>query len=153
MGGFHLNLIQNLPPVYESPPSLPSSTLSPQWLGRAKSNVGASVSSKGTVPPTPDDRIMRTNGPRYPLRHQTVIRVGTHTPNYRPPPTTRHHPCPRHLPPVAAPQVNVSSGWGKASQHLSTFRGFPQTFPLSGLSFTHFSSLYVSSSHFVYTFP
>lgn len=125
MGGFHLNLIQNLPPVCESP--LLSSLPFAQCLARAKSREGASVSSKGTAPPTPDDRIMRTNGLRYPLRRPTVTRRDTHAeqPPLPPPaaaPTTTRRPChpPPPLPPatappprrrpVAAPQVNVSVG-------------------------------------------
>lgn len=141
MGGFHLNLIQNLPPVYKSPSSLPSPISSlPSVAGACQHQRRCQHVFKG---------LGATHSGR-PHNENKWLSIPVTTPDCHPhrdthaelpPPATltRPHPA-RHLPPGAARQVNVSSAWGKASQHLSTFSGFPQTFPLSGLSFTHFSS-------------
>ena len=143
MGGFHLNLIQNLPPVYKSPPSPPHAPILPSL----PSVAGACQDQRRC------QRVFKGHGATHsgrPHNENKWPSIPVTTPDCHPrrdthaellPPATSSGPQPaRHLPPGAARQVNVSSGWGKASQHLSTFSGFPQTFPLSGLSFTHFSS-------------
>ena len=100
------------------------------------------------APPTPDDRIMRTNGPRYPLRHPTVTRVGTHTPCYRPP------PIPRPTAATRSPAGECFLGLGQSVSTFINIQRISANFPTFRSKFYAFFFPFMFPHHTLFTlFP